>query len=73
MRAKKALELIYNELYSLINSPIFGETKYYILFINDFGRVIYIYIYIQKKNNSRSTEIIQGIQSIDSKGNRKGN
>ena len=43
IRASGPLELIHNDLYESIDSISYDKTNYYVLFIDDFTRIIYIY------------------------------
>jgi len=42
-RAKKPLELVHSDLCGPITPTTFGETKYYVLFIDDYMRMTHIY------------------------------
>ena len=53
------LKLIYCNLYGPIDSTIYGETKYYLLFTNDFTWMAHIYS-LNKKSSAAMLKKFRG-------------
>lgn len=49
-RVKGILELIHSDMFVLIPIPLLGGYRYYVSFIDDFSRMVCLYLLKQKSN-----------------------
>ena len=47
-RAKEPLKLIHVDLWGPIRTPSLGDKRYFLLFINDYSRMVWVYFLEQK-------------------------